>query len=53
MRLARGVLSVNELRARYFQLGPVPWGEPVIAPPDTPEPAPDSEGESVEVNSME
>ncbi|NLX08328.1 MAG: phage portal protein [Chloroflexi bacterium] len=44
MRLARGVLSVNELRARYFQLGPVPWGEPESAPPTAPEP--ESEAES-------
>jgi HK97 family phage portal protein len=27
IRAARGLLSVNEMRARYFQLGPVPWGD--------------------------
>jgi HK97 family phage portal protein len=26
MRLARGVLTVDEIRARYFQLGPLPGG---------------------------
>jgi len=47
MRAARGLLSVNEMRARYFQLGPVQWGDgarpgppapdvDALAPPDDP-----------------
>jgi len=46
IRAARGLLSVNEMRARYFQLGPVPWGDgaraTVPAPGDESLAAPDS-----------
>lgn len=35
LRAARGILSINELRARYFALGPVAWGDaPEVAAPD-------------------
>jgi len=37
MRLAAGVLSINERRARYFGLGPVAWGDD----PRATSPAPD------------
>ncbi|MBN1200623.1 MAG: phage portal protein [Anaerolineae bacterium] len=56
IRAARGVLSVNEIRARYFQLGPVPWGDGPEAETDTGaenepvrDPAPEDEGVPVEV----
>lgn len=32
LRAARGVLSVNEIRTRYFGLGPVAWGETAASP---------------------
>ena len=43
LRLAKGYLSVNEIRARYFQLGPVEWGE--APPPVSPSPLRSADGE--------
>ena len=37
MRAARGLLSVNEMRARYFQLGPVQWGDGARPGPPAPD----------------
>lgn len=35
LRAAHGVLTINELRARYFQLPPVSWGDRLSAEPYT------------------
>jgi HK97 family phage portal protein len=50
MRLARGVLTVDELRARYFQLGPLPDDPRATSPAsgDATSPAPDSPSPRVE-----
>ena len=41
VRTAYPLLSINELRANYFQLPPVPWGDaPVSGPPHPPTPSP-------------
>jgi len=37
MRAARGLLSINEMRARYFQLGPVQWGDGARPGPPAPD----------------
>jgi HK97 family phage portal protein len=51
LRLAKGYLSVNEIRARYFQLGPVDWGEAL--PPVSPTLTELEKEESAEVESGE
>ncbi len=41
IRAAYPLLSINELRANYFQLPPVPWGEVAVGgPPHPPTPSP-------------
>ncbi|HML24968.1 MAG TPA: phage portal protein [Aggregatilinea sp.] len=41
IRVAQGILSVDEIRARYFQLGPLP-SPAGPEPPGTPEPDPEA-----------
>ena len=44
IRTAYPLLSINELRANYFQLPPVPWGEVAVGgPPHPPTPSPTGE----------
>ncbi len=43
LRLARGVLTVNELRARYFGLGPLPVSARAEVEEDEETPAPEPE----------
>jgi len=38
IRTANGILSINEIRQRYYEMQPVAWGElPTVALPDAPD----------------
>ena len=50
IRSAYPILSINEMRSRYFQLPPVTWGDVAVGSPH-PKPLPQNEGEASTVKS--